>query len=134
MADVHRSVADTPPEEPDAGRGAAPRAWGWVFGAREVDEPEHGPALYTDFEKDWDAQLALIHRWAERNGYARPGYDMWSVLRPSGRIATFLRSEGIRVLVIPGAGIRDRMRDTWEDWPHTMAELESAGVVVEIAD
>jgi hypothetical protein len=117
-----------------AGGEAKPRAFGLVFGAREADEPVAGPALYTDFEKDWDAQLAVIRRWSDRHGHLKAGYEVWSVLSPANGLAAYLGGQRIPALVIAGARIRDRMRDTWGEWPRMMAELDAAGVRVEIAE
>ncbi|RLV08666.1 hypothetical protein CTZ27_07780 [Streptomyces griseocarneus] len=108
--------------------------WGWVFGARELDESECGAALYTDFEKDWSAQLAAVDGWAEAHGCARAGYDIWSIRQPSAYLAEFLRGRQISTVVVPSADIHARMRAAWADWPPITAELEAAGVTLAVAD
>ncbi|MET9292231.1 hypothetical protein [Streptomyces sp. NPDC003077] len=113
--------------------GERPRAWGWVFGAREIDDSTCGAPIFTDFEKDWEGQLALLRRWMERKGYVCAGHEVWSVLRPSSDLPAFLRAQGIGVLVVPGAAVRDRMRAVWEDWDRVVAGVEAVGVRVEIA-
>ncbi|MFC5721295.1 hypothetical protein ACFP1Z_14075 [Streptomyces gamaensis] len=117
-------------------RDGRPRAWGWVFGAREVDESEGGPPLYSDFEKDWSAQLDVISAWTERNGCVRAGYDIWSVRRPSGRLAAFLARAGVSVVVVAGARILERLREGWgeEEWAQFLGDLRAAGVRIEIAE
>ncbi|UNO41546.1 hypothetical protein [Streptomyces sp. MST-110588] len=110
------------------------RAWGWLFGAREIDDTDTGLPIYTDPEKDWDGQLDLFQHWVDKHGYQRAGYEIWSILEPSHNLAAFLTKEQIPVLVIPGRAIRDRMRATWKCWPQVVADVEAAGVRLEIAE
>ncbi|MEC4017885.1 hypothetical protein [Streptomyces sp. H27-D2] len=114
----------------------APRAYGWLFGARIDDEPEAllEPQLYSPFEKDWDAQLAAIGAWMERQGYQRRGYEIWSIAPPTQQLARYVAEHRISVVVIPGRGVMERMRDTWECFAQVIADVEAAGARIEIAD
>ncbi|MGW1077183.1 hypothetical protein [Streptomyces sp. NPDC002537] len=127
MRDVQQSAADS---------SDAPRAWGWVFGAKEVDEPDD-QALYTHFEKDWEGQLGAISRWRQRHGYVNAGHSVWSVSQPS-RAAIFelldwMVERRISRVIVPGPDIRDSMRRSWGDWEGFTSALAAVGIAIEIA-
>ncbi|MGW5936545.1 hypothetical protein ACWIG3_24975 [Streptomyces celluloflavus] len=127
-------MADSEHREAVAAAEPRLRAWGWVFGAREIDDTDTGPPVYTDFEKDWDGQLDLIQAWVTKRGYQLSGHEIWSIRQPANALAAFLSQQRIPVLVIPGRAIRDRMRATWECWPQVVTDVTAAGVRIEIAE
>lgn len=126
-------------QQPPALTDKAPRAWAWVFGAREVDEPEGAERRFTDYEKNWDAQIASAKQWEREHGYESAGYSIWSINQPDTPDDNYdfidrLIERRVSTMVIPGTAIRDTMSRTWESWLPFTTALEAAGIVIKITD
>ncbi|MCC3768704.1 hypothetical protein [Streptomyces sp. UNOC14_S4] len=122
----------------ETGSSDVPRAWGLVFGAREVDEPDDQPALFTQFEKDWEGQLDAIGQWVREHGYVNAGHCIWSVLQPTRaailELPAWLVEHHISRLIVPGPDVRTSMNRSWDAWGAFTTALEAVGIAVETAD
>ncbi|GAA4692547.1 hypothetical protein [Streptomyces buecherae] len=112
--------------------GRVERAAYLVFGAREVDESDEGSPTFSQFDKDWDAQLQQCGRLAAERGYQPVGSSVFSVLQASmDRLLEWADDPGCDVVLVASPRLLRRMHACWPDWDQVVARLGAAGARLE---